>query len=100
MVAGFDERELLNRYVAAFERADMDGLVALLREDATLRMPPESLAGARIPQGQHFVASGRREQHLVMQSDTTYPVDPVLMALESEQAHSGFGIPDAEGVVG
>src|SRR5947199_7163034 len=39
------ERELLNRYVAAFERADMDGLVALLREDATLRMPPESLAG-------------------------------------------------------
>jgi RNA polymerase sigma-70 factor, ECF subfamily len=41
-----DERELLNRYVAAFEHADMDGLVALLREDATLRMPPQpSLAG-------------------------------------------------------
>jgi RNA polymerase sigma-70 factor (ECF subfamily) len=35
------ERELLNRYVAAFEYADMDGLVALLREDATLRMPPQ-----------------------------------------------------------
>ena len=34
------ERELLNRYVAAFEYADMDGLVALLREDALLRMPP------------------------------------------------------------
>jgi RNA polymerase sigma-70 factor (ECF subfamily) len=41
------ERELLNRYVAAFERADMDGLVALLREDATLRMPPQpTLVGA------------------------------------------------------
>ncbi len=40
------ERELLNRYVAAFEHADMDGLVALLREDATLRMPPQpSLTG-------------------------------------------------------
>jgi RNA polymerase sigma-70 factor, ECF subfamily len=40
------ERELLNRYVAAFEHADMDGLLALLREDATLRMPPQpSLAG-------------------------------------------------------
>jgi RNA polymerase sigma-70 factor, ECF subfamily len=40
------ERELLNRYVAAFEHADMDGLVALLREDATLRMPPQpSLSG-------------------------------------------------------
>jgi RNA polymerase sigma-70 factor (ECF subfamily) len=40
-----DERELLNRYVAVFEHADMDGLVALLREDATLRMPPQSLDG-------------------------------------------------------
>jgi RNA polymerase sigma-70 factor (ECF subfamily) len=35
------DRELLNRYVAAFEHADMDGLVALLSEDATLRMPPQ-----------------------------------------------------------
>jgi RNA polymerase sigma-70 factor (ECF subfamily) len=35
------ERELLNQYVAVFEDADMDGLVALLREDATLRMPPQ-----------------------------------------------------------
>jgi len=39
------ERELLNRYVAVFEDADMDGLVALLREDATLRMPPQSVVG-------------------------------------------------------
>lgn len=43
-----DERELLGRYVSAFEHADLDGLVALLREDATLRMPPEpSLIGGR-----------------------------------------------------
>jgi RNA polymerase sigma-70 factor (ECF subfamily) len=42
------ERELLSRYVAAFERADMDGLVALLRQDATLRMPPQpTLVGGR-----------------------------------------------------
>jgi RNA polymerase sigma-70 factor (ECF subfamily) len=39
------ERELLSRYVAVFEHADMDGLVALLREDATLRMPPQSVSG-------------------------------------------------------
>ncbi len=45
--AGPAERDLLGRYVAAFEHADMDGLVALLREDATLRMPPQpSLSGA------------------------------------------------------
>lgn len=36
------ERELLDRYVAAFEDADVDGLVSLLREDATLRMPPQA----------------------------------------------------------
>jgi RNA polymerase sigma-70 factor, ECF subfamily len=45
-VADPAERELLNRYVVAFEHADMDGLVALLSEDATLRMPPQpSLSG-------------------------------------------------------
>ena len=36
-----EERELLNRYVAAFENADIDGLIAILREDAILRMPPQ-----------------------------------------------------------
>jgi RNA polymerase sigma-70 factor (ECF subfamily) len=35
------ERELLGRYVEAFERDDVDGLVTLLREDAILRMPPQ-----------------------------------------------------------
>ena len=35
------ERELLSRYVAAWERGDLDGLVALLREDALLSMPPQ-----------------------------------------------------------
>jgi RNA polymerase sigma-70 factor (ECF subfamily) len=42
-----EERELLTRYVDAFERDDVDGLVALLREDAVLRMPPQpSVIGA------------------------------------------------------
>ncbi len=34
---------LLERYVDAFHRYDVDGLVALLREDATLSMPPYTL---------------------------------------------------------
>jgi RNA polymerase sigma-70 factor, ECF subfamily len=34
------ERELLDRYVDAHERADVDALAELLREDARLTMPP------------------------------------------------------------
>ena len=40
-MAAPDERELLDRYVTAFEHDDVDGLVALLREDAVMRMPPQ-----------------------------------------------------------
>ncbi|HEU4408274.1 MAG TPA: sigma-70 family RNA polymerase sigma factor [Polyangiaceae bacterium] len=35
-----DEARLLERYVAAFERYDVDELASLLRDDATLSMPP------------------------------------------------------------
>jgi len=34
------DRELVGRYAAAFENADLTALVALLREDAVLEMPP------------------------------------------------------------
>jgi RNA polymerase sigma-70 factor, ECF subfamily len=37
------QREMLKRYVAAFERYDVDGLTALLRQDATFCMPPYSM---------------------------------------------------------
>ncbi|MGY1777726.1 sigma-70 family RNA polymerase sigma factor [Geodermatophilus sp. SYSU D00804] len=35
-----DHRELLDRYLDAFERYDIDAFVALLHEDATQHMPP------------------------------------------------------------
>ena len=38
-----DQETLVDRYVDAFERYDIDALSALLREDATLSMPPFSL---------------------------------------------------------
>jgi RNA polymerase sigma-70 factor, ECF subfamily len=38
-----DERVLLERFVAAWERVDVDGLVELLREDAAMAMPPEPM---------------------------------------------------------
>ena len=37
------QASLLDRYVDAFHRYDVDGLVGLLREDATLSMPPYTL---------------------------------------------------------
>ncbi len=37
------DRALLARYVDAFERYDIESLVALLHEDATMTMPPNSL---------------------------------------------------------
>ena len=35
-----DQQELLDRYVAAFERYDVQGLVSLLRDDVKFSMPP------------------------------------------------------------
>ena len=40
---GPEERALLDRYVTAFERYDIDALTALVREDATQSMPPYDL---------------------------------------------------------
>jgi RNA polymerase sigma-70 factor (ECF subfamily) len=37
------DQALVDRYVDAFERYDIDGIVALLRDDATLSMPPYAL---------------------------------------------------------
>jgi RNA polymerase sigma-70 factor (ECF subfamily) len=39
-VPSAEERELLQRYVEAHERTDLDALAKLLREDALLTMPP------------------------------------------------------------
>jgi RNA polymerase sigma-70 factor, ECF subfamily len=38
-----EQRSLLDRYVDAFERYDLDSLTSLLAEDATLSMPPYEL---------------------------------------------------------
>ena len=38
-----EERELLQRYLDAHKRADVDALAALLREDARLTMPPHAI---------------------------------------------------------
>jgi RNA polymerase sigma-70 factor, ECF subfamily len=52
------QAELVERYVAAFERYDVDALAGLLRDDAILSMPPFSL-WLRGPETIHAWLSGR-----------------------------------------
>ena len=48
-VPGARERALVKRFMTAWEAVDIEGLVALLSEDALMTMPPERMrvAGAR-----------------------------------------------------
>jgi RNA polymerase sigma-70 factor (ECF subfamily) len=47
--AGARSRALVGRYVEAWDRSDVDGLVALLAADAELTMPPQrTLTGSRV----------------------------------------------------
>jgi RNA polymerase sigma-70 factor, ECF subfamily len=51
------DRELLDRYAAAFEAADVTALTALLREDATIEMPPQPYWFAGREQVSQFLAA-------------------------------------------
>jgi RNA polymerase sigma-70 factor (ECF subfamily) len=56
------ERDLLRRYVDAWERTDIDGLVALMREDAMLSMPPQPAIVGAVAIGAFFAGVlGARE---------------------------------------
>jgi RNA polymerase sigma-70 factor (ECF subfamily) len=55
------DSELLYRYIDAFERYDVDSLVALLHEDATLCMPPYELWLRGIPDIRRFLAALKDE---------------------------------------
>jgi RNA polymerase sigma-70 factor, ECF subfamily len=51
------DRELLDRYAAAFQSADVAALTALLREDATMEMPPQPYWFAGRDQVSRFLKS-------------------------------------------
>jgi hypothetical protein len=58
-----DERVLLERFVDARDRVDIEGLVWLLKEDAVLAMPPEAVLGRRGSRGIFRHGAGRRGPH-------------------------------------
>jgi len=59
---GANQRELLRRYVDAWEAADIDALVALLHEDAVLSMPPQASVIGATAIGE-FLAARREGRH-------------------------------------
>ena len=66
-----EHRALLDRYVDAFERYDVDSLVALLHEDATLSMPPITLLVRR--PGRHRGVVARRWRGVPRQPSGRHP---------------------------
>jgi RNA polymerase sigma-70 factor (ECF subfamily) len=99
--ADLAERELLSRYVAAFEHADMDGLVALLREDATLRMPPRRLLSGGLQIARFFletVAHGdlRRIRHRPTWANRRPAVTIEVRAEDGPWIPHGIGVLEIE----
>ena len=109
-----EERALLKRFMAAWEAVDIDGLVALLTEDAVMTMPPERMrfAGARAI-GSFFESvpqEGRLDEILLLPTaanrqpalaayalaeDGRYrPYGMMVLELESGRIASIFGFPD------
>jgi RNA polymerase sigma-70 factor (ECF subfamily) len=59
-----EERALLERYVRAWETTDVDGFVALLRDDTVMSMPPwRQWYRGRSAIGTFFAATGRSGGH-------------------------------------
>jgi RNA polymerase sigma-70 factor (ECF subfamily) len=76
-----DERTLLARYVDAFERYDIERLVALLHEDGSISMPPYTMwMQGHDDLAQWYVGKGRgcRGSRFVTASTPTANGSPVL----------------------
>src|SRR5262245_1003727 len=94
--AGGEERELLRRYIAAMERADVDGLVAMLADDARMTMPPYPtwFDGARAIAAFHVgtVWGGGRAYRHVATWANRQPAAAVYMRAPGEEAFRPLAI--------
>ena len=97
-----EDREVLAAYVDAFERDDIDGLVALLREDAILEMPPFELwmrGPADIRRWMVKAEAFGRERFTAISANGS-PAVAVYRTLEPGGAPQGFAIQVLEVVAG
>ncbi len=88
--AGEGERDLLRRYIAAMESADVEGLVAMLADDARMTMPPYPtwFAGARAIAEFHagtVWAGGRAYRHVAARANRQ-PAAAVYMRAPGDDA--------------
>jgi RNA polymerase sigma-70 factor (ECF subfamily) len=90
------ERELLARLVQAFEDADVDGIVALMTEDAWLRMPPVPLEYQGRELAARFFATvafrHRRRYRLISTRANGQPAFAVYLLDPLTQLWRAFGL--------
>src|SRR5919201_249318 len=90
------ERALLKRFMAAWEAVDIDGLVALLTEDAVMTMPPERMrfAGARAI-GEFFAAvphEGRLDEIRLLPTAANRQPALAAYARGDDERHRPYGL--------
>jgi RNA polymerase sigma-70 factor (TIGR02960 family) len=90
------ERELVRRFMAAWEAADIDGLVALLTEDAVMTMPPEGMriaGGTAI--GEFFATvplEGRLDDIVLVETAANRQPALAAYALADDGKHRPYGL--------
>jgi RNA polymerase sigma-70 factor (ECF subfamily) len=91
-----EERALVGRFMAAWDAVDIDGLVALLTEDAVMTMPPErmQIAGASAIGGFFATVPQQGRLHEVHLVATVANRQPALAAyaLADDGAHHPYGL--------
>ena len=90
------ERDLVKRFMAAWEAVDVDALVALLTDDAVMTMPPERMhvSGARAIG--HFFSSvpldGRLDQIRLVPTGANRQPALAAYALSGDSTHIPYGL--------
>jgi RNA polymerase sigma-70 factor (ECF subfamily) len=91
-----EQRVLVGRFMTAWNAVDIDGLVALLTEDAVMTMPPERMrvAGARAI-GDFFASvpqDGRLDEILLLETATNRQPALAAYAAHENGTHRPYGL--------
>jgi RNA polymerase sigma-70 factor (ECF subfamily) len=110
----YEQRALVRRFMVAWNAVDIEGLVALLTEDAVMTMPPERMRVAGAREIGDFFASvpqeGRLDEILLLQTATNRqpalaayarqddgtqrPYGLMVLQIDTDRISTIFGFPD------